>query len=413
MAKRLKILLSAYACDPYLGSEDGIGWNWVLQIARRHDVWVATWSENRANIEKYTAEHPQMPEINWVYYELPGWFPLRRAGKKRERPHYYAWQFGAYRHCRRLHKEIGFDIVHHLTFGQYWTPSYMALLPMPFVWGPVGGGESAPRAFYSTFSKLGRRYEWLRDTARSVFELFPPVWITARRARVSLATTRESAERMKRLGAKNLEILSNVALPDDEYATLSAIPLRAERPMRFVSMGRILNWKGFQYGLQGFAQFLKAHPDAQAEYWIIGDGPDMEALKQAAADLALGDKVRFFGRIPRAEVLQRIGETDALVHPSLHDSGGWVCLEAMAAGRPVICLDLGGPALITGDTGFVVPAASPEAGIAGIADAMAKLYQDPELAAQKAAASRARVQADFSWDSRGETIDAIYQRLKG
>lgn len=411
MGKRLKVLLSAYACDPYLGSEDGIGWNWVLQIAAQHDVWVATWADNRTNIEKYIAEHPHLPKINWIYYELPAWFPLRRDGKKRERLHYYAWQFGAYRVCRRLHKEIGFDLVHHLTFGQYWTPSYMALLPIPFVWGPVGGGESAPRSFYSTFTRLGRRYEWLRDTARSLFELFPPVWFMARRAKVSLATTHESAQRMKRLGAKNLQILSNVALPDKEAVALSAIPPRTEGPIRFISMGRLLNWKGFQYGLQGFAQFLKANPDAQAEYWIVGDGPELEALQQEAQRLNLGDKVRFLGHLPRAEVLKRISEVDALVHPSLHDSGGWVCLEAMAAGRPVICLDLGGPPLIVGDTGFVIPAATPTSAINGIAHAMAQLYYDPVLTRQKAEAARARVKTNFSWNSRGDMINTIYQTL--
>ena len=49
-----------------------------------------------------------------------------------------------------------------------------------------------------------------------------------------------------------------------------------------------------------------------------------------------------------------------LIHPSLHDSGGWVCLEAMAAGRPVICLDLGGPGLqVTEKTGIKVKASTP------------------------------------------------------
>ena len=63
-----------------------------------------------------------------------------------------------------------------------------------------------------------------------------------------------------------------------------------------------------------------------------------------------------------------------LVHPSLHDSGGWVCLEAMAAGKPVICLDLGGPGeQVTRETGFKIPALDPDQAVKDMARAMAVL----------------------------------------
>ena len=64
-----------------------------------------------------------------------------------------------------LAPRIGFQVVHHVTFVNYWMPTFLALLPAPFVWGPVGGGESAPRSFLSSFSWRGRIHELLR-TAR-------------------------------------------------------------------------------------------------------------------------------------------------------------------------------------------------------------------------------------------------------
>ncbi|MGB8801257.1 MAG: hypothetical protein WCC97_11250, partial [Candidatus Acidiferrales bacterium] len=66
MGRPLKILLSAYACEPDKGSEPGVGWNHVKQAARFHDVWVLTRSNNRASIERALATEP-MPNVHWIY----------------------------------------------------------------------------------------------------------------------------------------------------------------------------------------------------------------------------------------------------------------------------------------------------------------------------------------------------------
>lgn len=80
------------------------------------------------------------------------------------------------------------------------------------------------------------------------------------------------------------------------------------------------------------------------------------------------------------QALEKLAEVDVLVHPSLHDSGGYVVAEAMAAGRPVICLDLGGPALqVAEETGFKIPATTPEQVVAGMAQAMLWLARDDAL----------------------------------
>ena len=63
-------------------------------------------------------------------------------------------------------------------------------------------------------------------------------------------------------------------------------------------------------------------------------------------------------------------------------SGGWTCLEAMAAGRPVVCLDLGGPATqVTEETGIKVPAPVPNQAVSGLAEAMTRLARDSEQSA--------------------------------
>jgi glycosyltransferase involved in cell wall biosynthesis len=122
--------------------------------------------------------------------------------------------------------------------------------------------------------------------------------------------------------------------------------------------------------------------------------------------------VTFWGVIPRWQVLEKLAECDVLLHPSLHDSGGWVCLEAMAAGRPVVCLDLGGPALqVTEDTGIKVPATSPEQVVSDLAAAMMQLAEDPDLRIRLGVAARQRVQEHFNWDKKGLFMAKLYQSL--
>jgi glycosyltransferase involved in cell wall biosynthesis len=400
--------MSAYACEPEKGSEPGVGWNWAQQMGRYHEVWVITRANNRASIEKALAVKP-LPNVHWVYFDLPRW---ARFWKKKQRGmhlYYYLWQIGAYFVVRKLHRRVGFDLVHHVTFVNYWMPSYMALLPAPFVWGPVGGGESAPRSFWRSFSFRGRAYELLRDLARSLAQFDPFVRLAARRATVKLATTPQTEKRLRALGCRNVLIHPAVGLMSEEMRTLSAFPLRQGDPFRFFSIGGLLHLKGFDLGLRAFARFQARFP--ATEYWIIGDGPERKRLEKLADNLGLAGKVRFWGAVPRAEVLEKLADCDVLVNPSLHDSGGWVCLEAMAAGRPVICLDLGGPALqVTEETGIKIPAISPSQAIADLSVAMEELARDPARRARLGQAGRARVSRLYNWEEKGKYLADLYDQ---
>ena len=138
----MKILATAYACKPGNGSEDGNGWHFSHQLARFGRVWVLTPGHNREAIESATASS----DIEFVYVDVPRWPADSAPANRFRRTHYNLWQAQILGTAKRLHRTIGFDVVHHLTYAQYWTGSWMGRLGVPFVWGPVGGGESAPRA---------------------------------------------------------------------------------------------------------------------------------------------------------------------------------------------------------------------------------------------------------------------------
>ena len=224
---------------------------------------------------------------------------------------------------------------------------------------------------------------------------------------MGLAMTEETARQMRKLGCRRVSVHSGVGLAQEEIQRLSSIPFRHSGPFRLISVGRLLHWKGFALGLQAFAKIQHRSPDS--EYWVFGRGPERKRLETLARHLGITAKVRFWGETARAQVLEKLAECDVLVHPSLHDSGGWVCLEAMAAGRPVVCLDLGGPGLqVTENTGIKVKTTTAAQTVADLAKAFLRLAEDPELRIRMGEASRRRVEEHFAWVGMGDFMSELY-----
>ena len=407
MPGRLRVLLSAYACEPGKGSEPAVGWGLARELAKYHDIWVLTRANNRPAIEAELARTAGS-RFRVLYYDLPGWARWWKRGQRGVHFYYYLWQLGALFAVRRIHRRTRFDLVHHVTFVNYWLPSFLWLLGVPFVWGPVGGGDSSPILLRGGMGFGGRAYEILRDAARWLGEQDPFVGLATRRSIVAFGTTEATAHCLRRLGAKDVRVLSQVGMSAAEIGQLSQSPGPDAGVIRFVSIGRLLALKGFHFGLRAFARARIA----RAEYWIIGDGPELGRLRGLVTELGIAGQVRFWGGLPRDETLRRLAESHVLVHPSLHDSGGWVCAEALAIGRPVICLDLGGPAAqVTASTGFRIRPRTTSQVVRDLSEAMQRLAADPALRRQMGAAGRRRCMEELCWESKGRLLDAVYKEI--
>lgn len=407
--KRLQVLVSAFYCVPGLGSEEGVGWNLPKEIAKHHEVWVVTRAANRSRIEAEIARNPVSPTLHIVYYDLPTWLRWWAHGIYLERHlYYYLWQVCIYFLARQLHREVGFDLVHHVTFVKYWIPNFLALLPIPFVWGPVGGGESVPKAFWHDFSFRGRIHDAVRAISRWLLEHDPFLRLTTRRSVLAQAATRETADRMRKLGARDVQVFPAIGLPTEEIEQLSRYPVAESFPIRLISIGRLLYFKGFDLGLLAFARTQLP----EVEYWIVGDGPERRRLEVLARRLGKEDRVRFWGTLPRDKTLAKLGECHILVHPSLRDSGGYVLLEAMAAGRAVICLDLGGSAVqVTEETGSKIAASNPEQVVFDLANSIAYLAHSPEVRIRMGEAGKRRVRETYDWVTKGRYWAELYEEI--
>ena len=406
--KRLRVMMSAYACQPGRGSEPGVGWNLAKAMTERHDVWVLTRADNRPAIEAELVKRP-VPNLNFLYYELPRWASWWKRGDLGVQAHYYLWQLGATKIARLAHAKMNFDIAHHVTYTKYWAPAGVGFVECPFVWGPVGGGESMPSKFMNTLSLYGRFYEISRLIARWIGEHDPIVRSTAKRASVGIATTFETENRMRHISKHRVKTLSSIAVSKDEFDVLAKITKNIQtRGHTFLAIGRLLGWKGYQLALRAFAQ-------AQipgSNFIILGTGPEQRNLEGLAKNLEIDKQVKFISEVSRDDVLRLLSDSKIFIHPSLHESGGMVILEAMAAGLPVICLDIGGPAVhVNSRVGRKIAAINPDQAINDLSKAMQDLALDPDLRRQLGEAARQHVALEFTWERKAEQLAQVYEQV--
>ena len=406
----LKILLSAYSCGPGRGSEPGVGWNATLAMAALCEIHVLTTFEFKDDINRLQAEGKLPPSIHFHFFDIPlGKMVWKHPTGFWVRLHYVLWQRAASRQVKVLHSREHFDSAQHLTFVRYWGRSCLADAGIPYILGPVGGAEYVPKSLLEGFSAKGRLFEGIRNIVRGISERMPSVRRTIRNARVVLATTELSALRIKRIRGTDGDVLlcGESALTNRERTELD-VGHTEHDGIVFCGLGRLVPLKRYDLAVKAFA---KADiPGSRLR--LIGGGPEERRLRFLADSLGVGSRVQITGFVPRVEALHELAFCDVLLHPSTHDSGGWACIEGMAAGLPVVCLDWGGPgAQVTEATGFRIQVADEDSVVAGMADAM-RCLGDAEMRTRMSRACKEAVRNTFNWAAKAKIYWELHKRIE-
>ena len=156
MEKR-KILVSAYACEPYKGSEIGVGWHWILEMSKYYELWVVTRSNNKGPIESYFKDNTTSNNIHFIYFDLPEYILKFKKGMKGVRIYYNLWQIGVNRIIKETMLKNNIEIFHLLTYGNaLWTISKYGQKKF-FIWGPTGGVDAIPKEFSKKYDSQSRQ----------------------------------------------------------------------------------------------------------------------------------------------------------------------------------------------------------------------------------------------------------------
>ena len=410
--RRLNVLLSAYACAPYLGSEHGVGWQWAVALARRgHEVWVITQAKYQAGIERALAQEP-LPNLHLVYHAAlrsENWW---KSSASKMHLYYLLWQAGAYFVARRLMRQQRFDIAHHVTWVSVRFPSFMGLLGIPFIFGPVAGGDYSPISLWRGLGFGVCVHEALRWASNFWVRYSPLMNLTFFTARRIFVTSEQTAALLPGYAKARSSILLGITA-DRCTELLSRLPLRrrgAGAPFQVFFAGRFVPLKGMHFGLKAFAQL---HGEvARAQLTMIGSGPMLRQWRDLADTLGIGANVCWRGSMERMEFLRALADFDVLLFPSLHDSGGMVVMEAMAAGIPVVCLDVGGPGILVDKScGFGIAATVPQQVVQGLADALCYLAREPGRRNEMGRNARERIAQVLNPSAHAARMERLYQEI--
>lgn len=332
-ASPLRVLLSAFSCEPGRGSEPEVGYRTLLGAAERHEVWALVSATGLPALEAGLAGHPARQRIHLV--PIPVGTDESKLGLLEFHLRYARWQRRAATCARQLDRQFDFDVVHHVTLSPMWTPVGVAALPKPLVWGPVGGTVEAPLALLTTLGARGIGEDAARTLARRVLARAPWARAAARHADVVLAQNGAAAARLRCSG--DVRVLSNgtaVQIP------AMGVPTPPTRTGDIAFIGRLVPWKGTVLAVR--ALHHTSHTRALLRFY--GSGPDEDRIRSTARRWGVAHRIRFEGWLPRDELLRRITTAGVVLHPSLHDEAGLSVAETLTVGTPVVCLAHGGPA---------------------------------------------------------------------
>lgn len=401
-----KILVSAYGCEPLKGSEPGVGWNWVLQMAKNNQLYVITRANNQCVIEEYLPSDIKN-NVTFYYYDTPHFIKRLKNKAKGLYFYYFFWQIGIIPLAKRIIKNNRVDYVMHLTFGSMWMPTFMPFLGIPFIWGPVGGGDCEPRSFLKLLAPKQRIIQSFRYAMNKTALINPLIFVPALKAKAILCRTQNSADVIPQCFQSKVRVVLETSMGEDIFIYKKHD--RNDGKIRFVSTGRLLPSKNILSAIRSL-QYLPKELDY--EYFIIGSGNQKNEIEKEIITNKLSNKVRILDEMPRSEVLNELQKADIFLFPSLREGGSWALMEAMAIGLPVICLDWAGMKIITDNSCAIrLPVTNPEQMPKDMANAIVELVKDPNLRKRMGENGRKRIQDVFNWDVKGEFMEELFTEL--
>lgn len=343
-ADRLHVLVYAFYCSPFRGSEHAAGWGVVQALKEVADLTVLVQESNVQHVREWEHDHPGErlgPGVTFVPVAKPArgrWVqehvPLLENTVWRAR--YLGWLQEARRVAERVAAQRPFDVAIQASPGTYWLPSTVVDLGVPSVYGPAGGAARSSPRLWRYLGVRGLLGELGEQAFVQVAARTPWVRRTWRRADVRLVETEHALRQLPaelRSGTSIVNRAILVRVPPDP-------PVTPRRPY-LVFPSQLEPRKGPRLALRALA-----HTPPHVRLAFLNEGPEEPVLRRLARRWGVADRVEFRGKVPRDELFTAWAEAAASVHTGLREEGGAALAEAMLAGVPVIVLGHGGARVV-------------------------------------------------------------------
>lgn len=400
----LKVLINSYTCCPGMGSEQGMGWNWIVNLARHCELYVISEGEYREQCEEGTKGLP----VHWYWNPVPQSTREKcwNQGNWSFYPLYAKWQRRTAEIAREIVKEVRIDVMHQLNMIGFREPGYLYEVAretgIPLVWGPVDAKEGFPMAYTNGASMKMKAFLKLKNSITR--------WQLAHSKRV---------KEMVRVSKCVVSASSNSQSSFRKYMGIESVLINetgcsvveGEETLHCRESFNVL-WVGKMDFRKQLGLALSAVANAGVENMrlnIVGGG-DSAAYKQEAERLWIGERITWSGVVSHEEVQRLMREADVLLFTSVAEGTPHVVLEAMANGLPVICFDTCGQGdSVTCECGIKIKLTNPGQSVRDFAEALKALYEERERLREMSGACRERAR-ELSWEKKAEQMVELYKK---
>lgn len=403
---RKKILISAYACEPNRGSEHGVGWHWVINLARYYDLYVITRKDNKKTIEKETFKLPF--KIHFEYIDLPKFLSFWKRGQKGLLLYYSIWQILALFKALQMNRKIRFHAIWHLTFGNIWFPPPIALISKNFIWGPIGGVDLIPKSLWKYLDLQSKFKELIRTAIIFSLKLNPLFYLACKKTKVILTRTPNTTKWVTKIAnGKIIEIPETGTI---NFNKTNHIKNTLHKTLIYV--GRLEYFKGLNIALHALHLLKSESPNISWRFIIVGNGPEFKKLKKLVKKLNLEKEVLFTGTLEREKVFSHLEKADIFLFPSLREGTSWALIEAMTLGLVPIVLDIGGNSLVIDEnSGIKIKVHSDVDLLKELSFNIAELLINDDLRKKISIGAIQKAQNDLNWEAKIERVKNIMESI--
>ncbi|WP_302614788.1 glycosyltransferase family 4 protein [uncultured Bacteroides sp.] len=408
----INILLNAYAVCPNWGSEPGLGWNWVINLAKYCNVFVITEGEWRDEIEKAVNMLPQSKNIRFYYNPVP--HEVRKMcwnqGDWRFYKHYRQWQEKALLIAKDIIANNRIDIIHQLNMIGFREPgSLWKIGNIPFVWGPVGGyGWTTLR--YLNDQPIGVKLKAVIKNIINIIQgkIYPLPINAMKRASYVMAANSNVYEYIKANFRDDVILLNETGCYKKEVPLTERIN---DKEFNMLWVGKFDYRKQLNLAIQTVSQLTGTYPFVKLH--IVGDKDNATYTRLSALchNLKLEQNVIWHGKIPNKEVHRLMQESDVFLFTSIDEGTPHVILESIQNNLPVVCFDTCGQGDVVNDSvGIKIPLSNSSQSPLDFAKGISYLINNrKEL--QQMRLNCAQRQIEMSWDLKIQKVISIYNQI--
>lgn len=400
-AGKLRIFVSAYACEPGKGSEIGVGWHWVLEMHKYFELWVLTRANNQEPIEKYFQEHPdEENDIHWVYYDCPDYIKKFKHQMSGVRTYYSIWQHMSNSLVKKVMQENSIPIFHLLTYGNaIWHISSYGQKQF-FIWGPTGGVDTIPCKFSKHYTFKHRMLEAVRRLVVSALAISPSFHSKCKNADLIFCKANSTLGRIPTKYREKAMLFTDVAM---ECAPAYFEPKTKPKSegLTYITVGRLDGWRGFDLLIEAFSIAVQQMPNVTMK--VIGEGAEKAHLEALIKKKGLVGRVIMTGQISMADYQEEMENCDVVLNACLKEGGVTNAFDCMKWSKPLLCIDTGGYTRnFDSECAIILEHTGRDALIRKLAEGMVKL-QDQDVRRKMSQAMIEKGQK-ITWEIKGQQI---------